>query len=370
MNKLLLLTIIGCLSFFIVNAQCNGYTELCAKKFNEVSTVMTHNAFNNTDDGFILTNQTHTISTQLENGVRGLMLDVYNVDGVISQYHGFSTLGIEPLSEDLAEIKNFLDNNPNEIISIIFQSAVTSTDIENELDNAGLMSYLHHHTLGTEWATLQEMINDNERLVIFSESDDGLATQTWYHYAWAHVFDTDYSYSFPTDFHCGVNRGDVSNDLYLVNHWITTAVGTGDIIQAAIVNNNPLLIDRLQECEGSTGKLPNFIGVDFYELGDAFEAAETLNGITTSTENMMIEDSKVKVFPNPVTSMLQISSRNSKVLNFQLFNVLGEEIYNEPLINGNLSVSCTDYINGMYIYSITTENEEVLEKGKLLVCHK
>lgn len=349
--------------------QCNGYTQLCNKKFNEVTSVMTHNAFNNADDGFLLGNQTHTITTQLEDGVRGLMLDVYNENGVISQYHGVAALGIEPLSEDLGEIKAFLDNNPNEIISIIFQTAVTSLDIENELVNAGLMPYLHHHTLGTEWATLQEMIDADERLVVFSESDNGDPSQTWYHYAWAHVFDTDYSYSFPTDFHCGVNRGDISNDLYLVNHWITTAVGTGDIVQANIVNPNPFLIDRLQQCQNETGRLPNFIGIDFYEIGGAFEAAEILNGITTSNEDLAVNQIAGKVFPNPADASLNISISNISSAQFQLFDMWGRVLVDMEIEEGVETISSSELTNGVYVYTLKTEDGNIFDEGRVQVYH-
>lgn len=369
MNKILSIFSALLLTTQITIAQCNGYTQLCDKKFNEVTTVMTHNAFNNTADGFLLGNQTNTITQQLEDGVRGLMLDVYNENGVISQYHGVVALGIEPLSEDLGEIKAFLDANPNEIISIIFQTSVTSLDIENELTNAGLFSYLHHHTLGTEWSTLQEMIDADERLVIFSESDNGDVSQTWYHYAWAHVFDTDYSYSFPTDFHCGVNRGDISNDLYLVNHWITTAVGTGDIRQANIVNPNPFLLNRLQDCQNETGRIPNFIGVDFYEIGGAFEAVEMLNSMTTSNEDIATDQITTRVFPNPINASLNISIFNVTSAQFQLFDMWGRVLVDMEIEEGTKTILSDELANGVYIYILKTENGEVFDEGRVELYH-
>lgn len=370
MNKIYTLLFFTFCHLGSIIAQCNGYPELCAKKYNEVTSVMTHNAFNNSDDGFTLTNQTHGIAQQLNDGVRGLMLDVYDIDGVISVYHGFEILGTEPLSEDLGEIKDFLDNNSNEVISIIFESHVTALDIENELTSAGLMPYLHHQTLGEEWPTLQEMINANERLVIFSESNDGSASQTWYHYAWAHTFDTNYSYSLPTDFDCGVNRGDISNSLYLVNHWITSAVGTGDIIQANIVNPNPFLINRLEQCQSETGRQPNFIGIDFYEIGGAFEAAEILNGInTTNNEDILEEKNEIKVFPNPASTFLEITTSNLAIQHFQLFDMWGREVAKEEIKGGNLSISSEEFVNGIYIYTIKSNNGEVIDEGKIGIHH-
>ncbi|MGB1217734.1 MAG: phosphatidylinositol-specific phospholipase C domain-containing protein, partial [Saprospiraceae bacterium] len=259
--KSLYLTFLICFAFYFTNAQCNGYTELCDKRFDEVCIVMTHNAYNAEDEGFVLGNQTYGLERQLMDGVRGFMLDIYDDGTEIVVYHSVEILGKRPLQDELGFIKDFLDNNPTEILSIIFETNVTSTQLENELMVAGLMSYLHEQTLGTSWPTLQEMIDDDKRLVIFSESDNGQATQPWYHYAWAHSFDTNYSYADPSEFNCDVNRGDVTNSLYLVNHWITSGIGTGDINQATVVNANPLLIDRLQQCEMENNRFPNFIGV-------------------------------------------------------------------------------------------------------------
>lgn len=352
----------------IIAAQCNGYTELCSKKYNEITTVMTHNAFNNEADDFSLPNQTHGIAQQLNDGVRGLMIDVYDIDGVISVYHSFEILGTEPLSEDLGEIKDFLDNNPNEVISIIFESHVTALDIENELANAGLTNYLYHQTLGEEWPTLQEMINADQRLVIFSESNDGSAFQTWYHYAWDYVFDTNYSYSSPSNFDCGVNRGDVSNGLYLVNHWISSSIGTGDKDEASIVNANPLLIDRLQECQNENNRQPNFIGVDFYEVGDAFEAAAILNGITTtSSEDISEKKPRVSIYPNPSSTFLEITTTETEAKSFHLLDMWGREITEEKIENGNLSIPCQAFAGGVYIYVIKNQNGKIFDEGKVTI---
>ncbi len=84
-----------------VTAQCNGSIELCNKRFNEVAFLTTHNAFNCQEHGFNLPNQTWGITKQLHDGVRGLMLDVYDVNGVLTVYHGYSILGSMPLSQIL-----------------------------------------------------------------------------------------------------------------------------------------------------------------------------------------------------------------------------------------------------------------------------
>ena len=57
-------------------AQCNGSVNLCSKQYNEVAYLTTHNAFNSDEDGLLFPNQSNNIASQLNDGVRGLMIDV------------------------------------------------------------------------------------------------------------------------------------------------------------------------------------------------------------------------------------------------------------------------------------------------------
>ena len=75
------------------NSQCNGYESLCAKKYNEVAYLTTHNAYSSFEDGFYLLNQNLNISSQLSQGVRAFMLDVYSEDELLVLYHGVVDLG-------------------------------------------------------------------------------------------------------------------------------------------------------------------------------------------------------------------------------------------------------------------------------------
>ena len=75
------------------NSQCNGYESLCFKKYNEVAYLTTHNSFSSFEDGFYLPNQNLNISSQLNQGVRAFMLDVYLDNDVLVLYHGVAELG-------------------------------------------------------------------------------------------------------------------------------------------------------------------------------------------------------------------------------------------------------------------------------------
>lgn len=247
-------------------SQCNGSNDLCNKRYDEIAYLTTHNAFNSAAEGFsVLPNQTQSVSAQLNAGVRGLMLDVYDDNGTSMVYHVYAFIGSKPLSNFLNTIKTFLDNNPNEVVTIILECYTSANAIENDMNQSGLSGYLYTHPALTSWPTLQTMINNNKRLVIFSDKNDASPSQGWYHYVWDEAFENPYSAANSGEFSCQVNRGNGSNDLFILNHFITPANAT----DAQTVNTNPYFLNRAQQCQQERGKFPNFITVDFYELGDA-----------------------------------------------------------------------------------------------------
>ena len=273
-------------------AQCNGSIDLCSKQYNEVAYLTTHNAFNSDEDGLLFPNQTHNIASQLNDDVRALMIDVYDHFGTPTAYHSVFMLGTIPLSDIFNDIKTFLDNNPNEVVTIILECYVTANDIEDEINQSGLSSYLYTHNNSIGWPTLQNMIDNNNRLVIFSDVDDAGSSQNWYHYVWNYAVETHYSVGTINDFTCDFNRGNPSNDLFIFNHFVTDAnLGYGLYTESNDVNANPFFINRALDCQTQTNKFPNFVTVDYYELGDGLDVVDELNGVT-STSSINISNSK------------------------------------------------------------------------------
>lgn len=345
------------LTYFPVNhwSQCNGFQSLCGKTYNEVAYLTTHNAFNTSEDGFSLPNQNNSLTQQLNDGVRGFMLDVYSYFGTPTVYHGTFVLGTAPLSDNLAEFKNFLDANPNEVVTIILECNVDADDIEEEINDAGLSQYLYTHN-GT-WPTLQTMIDNNTRLVIFSDVDDASTSQGWYHYMWDNMVETHYSFSDINDFNCDYNRGDSLNDLFIFNHFVTSGLtGTGQEGESETANSNPFLIDRIQECQGEKNKFPNFITLDFYELGDGMAATNTINGIDPLDVNDNLRN--IQVYPNPFTNLIQLNHNGLSVSDVQLFDSQGVNVMANVtlMISKNLLTLETNTLpTGIYLLQIGTQ---------------
>ncbi len=257
--------------------KCNGHQALCDRRFDQVAYPMTHNAMSNAAAGWLLINQNFGITRQLDDGIRGLMLDVYEKQGDLLLCHFLCGAGSQPLVEGLGEIDGFLRSNPDEVISIIFENYVTQAQMAGAFEESGLIDFVYAHQTEDTWPTLGELIDAGTRLVAFQERLPQEAEFPWLMNIWDHAWETPFSFSTPEDFVCDPNRGDPANPLFLLNHFLTGPFG-GNPDFAEMVNYNPLFIDRARQCELEGSTLPNFVAVDFYDIGDLFEVVDTLNG--------------------------------------------------------------------------------------------
>ena len=257
--------------------KCNGHEELCERRYDQVSYPMTHNAMSNAAAGWVLPNQNVGVSQQLQDGIRGLMLDTYEADGELLLCHSTCLAGSQPLVEGLGEIEAFLADNPNEVVSIIFENYITHAQTASAFESSGLIDYVYAHEAGEPWPTLGALIDAGTRLLVFQEKLPEEAEYPWLMRIWDHAWDTPFSAATPEDLSCDVGRGNPENPLFLLNHFLT-GLG-GDPALAEMVNYNPFFIDRARECEDMDSALPNFVAVDFYDIGDLFEVVDALNGV-------------------------------------------------------------------------------------------
>ena len=109
--------------------------------------------------------------------------------------------------------------------------------------------------------------------VVFTDFEGG--SPAWYHPVWDFAWETHFSAQGPEDLTCEINRGDMRNELFILNHFLTAPLASERL--AAQVNFNPFLLDRALECTEKTGQVPSFLTVDFYATGDLLEAGRTLN---------------------------------------------------------------------------------------------
>ena len=276
-------------------AVCNGSDELCDRRFNDVVYATTHNAMAAElppwSYAFFVSNQCDGVPVQLDDGIRALMLDIhwYQAQGApapdLFLCHSGCSAGRQLLVDGLVEIREFLDAHPAEILSFIIETNADTVGREAQIRDAfaasGLLPYVHVQTAGTPWPTLGEMIASDRRLVVLTDDSNNTGCGTedpcpWYHYLWSSfAFETPFSNESGEDFVCSDLRGQPGNDLFILNHFLTVVIGTP--VLAETVNYDPDLTDRARECWAFQGRVPNFVTVDFYEIGDVLRSVNALN---------------------------------------------------------------------------------------------
>ncbi|MBW2316773.1 MAG: hypothetical protein JRH10_21635 [Deltaproteobacteria bacterium] len=277
---------------YFADLACNGDMTLCDRRFDQVAYPTTHNGFSALQDGFdpLAANHTSGMRQQLIDGVRGFMLDTHYDLGNTWLCHsscflGSTLLGRIDLVEGLGWIDTHLRENPGSVVTIILESYISEADTEAAFVASGLIDHVHSQTPGQPWPTLREMIRNGRRLVVLT--GDSSASLPWHHYMWTHAFETDYNFSvfdytleFLVDLMfsvegCAVNRGTSASPLFILNHFITATAGHPTL--AAAVNFEPDLGDRALLCGGLYSRVPNFITVDYYEVGDLLAATARVN---------------------------------------------------------------------------------------------
>jgi hypothetical protein len=262
-----------------IPAGCNGSPALCGRRYDQVAYATTHNAMSSEADGWLGPNQYLGIERQLEDGVRGLMLDTHLWEGHVLLCHGLCPWGSLPLVDGLGRIRAFLDRHRGEVVTLIFESYVTAEATAAAFAASGLDRYAYAHAPGAPWPTLRAMIAADTRLVVLTDAPRaGGRGYDWYMDVWAHAWETHFSVATAGDFSCAGNRGDRDNPLFILNHFVTDTFAVPEMAPA--VNANPFLIDRARQCQRASGHLPNFITVDFYSVGDVFDAVRELNGLS------------------------------------------------------------------------------------------
>jgi hypothetical protein len=262
---------------------CNGATQLCDRRYDQVAYACAHNAMSNADEGWQIPNQHHGLIKQLDDGVRAFMIDVHPYDGddpkrqgEVSLCHGSCDLGSEPFTLAMHAMKLWLDAHPHEIVTFILEDYVTVAQLDAGLADSGLRSLCLHQDPGKPFPTLRQMIAANQRVFVMLESGPG--PQPWAHGYQQFAWDTDYANDTPADLDCQRLRGKAGNPLFVINHFLTHLLQPHDLL-AEEVNHDPVLHDHLATCRTQGAQLPNFVAVDMYDIGDVLAEVRVLNGL-------------------------------------------------------------------------------------------
>ena len=262
-------------AFVQAEQRCNGFAELCDRRFDEVVLLGTHNAMANAADGFIAPNHNLSIPDQLALGVRAMLIDVYREDDRLLFCHGSCGFGSSDATAQLSGIVSFLNEHPDDVMAFIFQDGVDAADMATLVQASGLADMAILPPADGEWPTLRELIEAGQRVLLTVES--GRTSTPVVLPAWDVYMDTPYSFASVQEFSCELNRGSQDNALFLMNHWVSNPLP--DPFFAPEANSYEVLLARAEVCADEQSRLPNVIAVDFVDIGDAVEVVEVLNGV-------------------------------------------------------------------------------------------
>jgi hypothetical protein len=260
--------------------ECLGHPELCSRRYDQVSYFTSHNAMSNEAEGWFVPNHLVPIKEQLQLGVRALMLDIHLHEESLMLCHGTCLAGSEPLVPRLEALRVFLEENPREILTIILESYAPAVTVADAFAEAGLIDLTRTQLADDPWPTLGDLMEANERLVVFTDAASG--GPDWMHDVWAHSFETSFSVTLAEQLSCEPNRGAVGNTLFILNHFLSTPFA--ESLSAQKINPAGPVVDRALECWGVHDQRPNFITVDFATIGDVMGAVQQLNQLSGPTD--------------------------------------------------------------------------------------
>jgi hypothetical protein len=306
---------------------CNGSDSLCEKRLNEIAMATTHNSMSaQTSPGFLFPAQETGVRKQLDDGIRGLQIDVYygfpgtrvytddersspearrvmkqefgeefvaaadrvrrslsRPQGVAPQLflcHGFCELGATKFAEAMADVKSFLRANPREVVAIVFEDHVPWQSLADGLQESGLDDYGYRGPWGGELPKLGEMIASGRRLLLLTEN--GKPDVPWMHNAYEFFQETPFRFTTVAQLEakssCDQKRGSPENPMFLINHWVDTPPNPRPSV-ARRVNSFGFLWNRVSRCAEERKLHPNMVAVDFYRVGDLFRVVDKLNDV-------------------------------------------------------------------------------------------
>ena len=145
------------------------------------------------------------------------------------------------------------------------------------IDDSGLDEYIYSpaEKINVEWPTMRELIDENNRLIIFAHGDGIESCAEWncpegFFYTYDHLTQTNWN-----DESCDIKGNDLEpRTFFLLNHWMNNDLDLPSEENAQEFNTFAKLLERTKKCNG---RIPNIIAVDFWDVGDVLPFVKEIN---------------------------------------------------------------------------------------------
>lgn len=291
---------------------CNNSPDLCDRQYNKITHMGAHGSSflrDNANGISAAGNQFKNATDALDHGLRLLQAQAHpdNSTSTLHLCHTSCTLlDAGPLVDWLTSINSWMTSNPNEVVTILLVNyeEAPAASFGTAFEKSGLADIAYTpptNSATSEWPTLQSMIKDNKRLVVFVTNTDATSDYPYLIPEFEFVFETAFEVTTLTGFNCSLDRPSgagpaatalSNNYLSLINHFKYSTLGQDvfvpDVTNIEVVNNASKDADgnlgkHLGECKDEWGVVPNFVLVDFFDRGDVIKATDEMNEISNAS---------------------------------------------------------------------------------------
>ncbi|KAF2867359.1 PLC-like phosphodiesterase [Massariosphaeria phaeospora] len=290
---------------------CNNSPSLCNKPYNNVTYLGAHDSpfLRDESTGFSTSgNQYYDTTTQLDAGVRLLSAQVHKLNNTEGNeawhlcHSSCNLLDAGTLGDWLSEIKTWMDTNQNDVVTILLVNGddAMPAELGQHFQQSGIAEYAYTppstDILPQQWPTLQSLISNGTRLMTFVASLQPSPDFPYLMDEFSFMFENDFENDAPTDYSCTPDRpGDLTSEtaassgrMFLMNHFLYSTqlfgIQSPNDTYVNVTNAQTglgALGTQIQECTGVYSKPPNFVLVDFFNVGPAMSSVDAANGVDT-----------------------------------------------------------------------------------------
>lgn len=290
---------------------CNNSPSLCSRAYNNITHLGAHDSpfLRNQATSFSTSgNQYYNTTTQLDAGVRLLSAQIHSGNGTGAEayrlcHSSCDLLDAGTLADWLSEIKTWMDNNPNDVVTVLLvnSDSASAADLGPQFSSSGIDKYAYEPpstTATATWPTLDNLISNGTRLMTFVASLSEASTQ--YPYLmneFTYIFENEYENINPSNYSCNPDRptgltsatAAASGRMFLMNHFLYEQqlfIQSPNATYANVTNAQSgygSLGVSVDECTTVYNKPPTFVLVDFFNVGPAIASVDEANGVTDAT---------------------------------------------------------------------------------------